>query len=43
MGALYPPETVFNQPPPLENYNLFESDSALKEAVEREGAGWVSA
>ncbi len=29
---------VFNQPPALENYNLFEQDSALKEAVAREGA-----
>ena len=43
MGAFYPPEAVFNQPPPLENYNLFESDSALREAVQREGAGWISA
>ena len=29
---------VFNQPPPLENYNLFDTDKALQEAVEREGA-----
>ncbi|MBV9999471.1 MAG: isovaleryl-CoA dehydrogenase [Verrucomicrobia bacterium] len=43
MGALYPPDAVFNQPPPLEDYNLFESDSALKEAVQREGAGWINA
>jgi putative acyl-CoA dehydrogenase len=43
MSALHPPEAVFNQPPPLENYNLFESDSALKEAVQREGAGWINA
>ena len=43
MSALYPPDAVFNQPPPLENYNLFESDSALKEAVQREGAGWINA
>lgn len=43
MGAVYPPDAVFNQPPPLENYNLFESDSALKEAVQREGAGWINA
>ena len=33
--------TVENQPPELENYNLFEQDTALKEAVEREGAGWA--
>jgi len=31
---------VFNQPPLLENYNLFSSDSALCEAVQREGAEW---
>jgi putative acyl-CoA dehydrogenase len=41
MGAIYSPETVFNQPPPLENYNLFDSDSALKEAVQKEGGGWI--
>ncbi len=33
--------TVENQPPELENYNLFEQDNALKEAVEREGANWA--
>jgi putative acyl-CoA dehydrogenase len=32
---------VENQPPPLENYNLYESDPALKEALHREGAGWA--
>jgi putative acyl-CoA dehydrogenase len=31
---------VFNQPPPLEGYNLFEQDIVLKEAVEREGGAW---
>ena len=30
---------VTNQPPALENYNLFEHDQALREAAEREGAG----
>ena len=30
---------VFNQPPPLEDVNLFTSDKALMEAVEREGGG----
>ncbi|EBY5251866.1 TPA_asm: isovaleryl-CoA dehydrogenase [Salmonella enterica subsp. enterica serovar Typhimurium] len=34
--------TVFNQPAPLNNSNLFLSDSALCEAVSREGAGWDS-
>ncbi len=33
--------SVFNQPPPLQDYNLFESDTALREGVEREGAGWA--
>ena len=32
--------TVFNQPAPLNNSNLFLSDVALREAVTREGAGW---
>jgi putative acyl-CoA dehydrogenase len=41
MGATYSPEVVFNQPPPLENYNLFDSDCALKEAVRREGGDWI--
>ncbi|HGY4721082.1 TPA: isovaleryl-CoA dehydrogenase [Citrobacter amalonaticus] len=34
--------TVFNQPLPLNNSNLFLSDGALCEAVAREGAGWDS-
>lgn len=29
---------VTNQPPALENYNLFDHDQALREAAEREGA-----
>ena len=32
---------VFNQPPPLEGFNAFESNLPLVEAVEREGAGWA--
>ena len=43
MVAIYSPEAVFNQSPPLENYNLFDSDCALKEAVHREGGGWIDA
>ncbi|WP_206955132.1 isovaleryl-CoA dehydrogenase [Trinickia acidisoli] len=37
-----PPATheVTNQVPPLEHYNLYESDGALMAAVEREGAAW---
>ena len=34
---------VANQPPPLEDYNLFSCDLALQEALEREGAGWARA
>jgi putative acyl-CoA dehydrogenase len=43
MRTAYSTEAVFNQAPPLENYNLFDSDCALKEAVSREGAGWIDA
>jgi putative acyl-CoA dehydrogenase len=32
---------VFNQPPPLEGYNTFESDRVLVEALRREGADWA--
>jgi putative acyl-CoA dehydrogenase len=31
---------VLNQPPPLENYDPYESDPVLRQAVEREGGGW---
>jgi putative acyl-CoA dehydrogenase len=34
--------TVFNQPPPLQGVDVFASNTALVEAVQREGAGWVS-
>jgi len=34
---------VFNQAPPFENVNLFACDSALQEAVAREGAAWAGA
>ena len=30
-----------NQPPPLVDYNLFDADAPLREALEREGAGWA--
>ncbi|HEU4661562.1 MAG TPA: isovaleryl-CoA dehydrogenase [Pseudolabrys sp.] len=33
---------VSNQPPPLEPYNVFDSDVALREAVTREGAAWAN-
>lgn len=34
---------VINQPPPFEDYNAFDADPALGEALEREGGGWVKA
>src|SRR5271166_1537560 len=33
---------VFNQPVELNDYNLFDSDAALKEAIRREGADWAA-
>jgi len=32
---------VLNQPPPLEDVNLFEGDAALGEGLVREGGGWA--
>jgi len=32
---------VFNQPPPLVDYNLFDADAPLREALEREGGSWA--
>ncbi|HEX8959832.1 MAG TPA: acyl-CoA dehydrogenase family protein [Solirubrobacterales bacterium] len=32
---------VLNQPPPLEDYNPFDADRALAEALRREGAEWA--
>jgi putative acyl-CoA dehydrogenase len=40
-SGIYTTHEVFNQPPPLMDYNLYRSDRALVEAVEREGAGWA--
>jgi putative acyl-CoA dehydrogenase len=34
---------VFNQPPPLEDYNPFDADRPLTEALSREGADWAEA
>jgi putative acyl-CoA dehydrogenase len=34
---------VANQPPPLVDYNVFEADQPLVEAVRREGAEWAQA
>jgi putative acyl-CoA dehydrogenase len=33
---------VFNQPVELVDYNLYDSDAALKEAVKREGDAWAT-
>jgi putative acyl-CoA dehydrogenase len=32
---------VTNQPPPLVDYNLYDTDPGLREALHREGAGWA--
>ena len=37
-----PADEVPNQSPPLEGYNLFECDPALREGVAREGGGWAA-
>lgn len=37
-----PTHSVTNQPPPLENYNLFDTDQALVDGVAREGAAWAA-
>jgi putative acyl-CoA dehydrogenase len=36
-----PTRVVFNQPPPLEGYNLYTENRPLVEAVHREGAAWA--
>lgn len=33
--------SVTNQPPALQDYNLYSRDRALAESIEREGAGWA--
>lgn len=33
--------SVFNVPPPLEGYNLYRTDAALIEGLDREGGGWA--
>lgn len=37
------PSTVMNQAPAFSNINLFELDTPLREAVDREGASWAAA
>jgi putative acyl-CoA dehydrogenase len=41
-AAPWQTHTVFNQAPPLQGIDVFASNTPLVEAVEREGAGWVS-
>ncbi len=46
MATVEPPASretheVFNQPSPLVDYNVYEADVPLREAVHREGAGWA--
>lgn len=37
----FDPSEALNQPPPLEDYNLFTTDRALMRAAEVNGAGWA--
>ena len=41
MGGMAPTHEVLNQPPPLQDYDVFGADAALVEATEREGAAWA--
>ena len=36
-----PTHEVTNQPPPLQDYDVFSADEALRTATEREGAAWA--
>ena len=36
-----PTREVFNQPPPLRNYNMYLENRPLTEAARREGAEWA--
>ena len=38
----YTTHEVTNQPPPLTGHDAFAADAALREAVDREGAGWAA-
>jgi putative acyl-CoA dehydrogenase len=40
-GHLAETHVVENQPPPLRDYNTYQQDVALREAVAREGAAWA--
>ncbi len=41
MVVAEPTHVVENQPPPLEDYNVYLTDTALRDAVTREGAEWA--
>jgi putative acyl-CoA dehydrogenase len=41
-SGYHPTHEVLNQSPPLEDCDLFSTDRALVEALEREGAGWAA-
>ncbi len=41
MTSSFDTHEVSNQPPPLEGHDVFASDAALAESVEREGAAWA--
>ena len=41
MAMRFDTHEVVNQPPPLAGHNVFRSDVALVEALERDGAGWA--
>lgn len=41
MSIFEPTHAVENQAPPLEDYNVYLSDTALRDAVSREGAEWA--
>jgi putative acyl-CoA dehydrogenase len=42
MATMTATHEVTNQVPPLQDYNAYEADAALTEAVQREGAGWAA-
>lgn len=41
MVTAFTTHEVLNQPPPLEGHDVFATDTALVEAVARDGAGWA--
>lgn len=39
--SLHSAHDIFNQPPPLENFNRYAGNRALRDALHRQGAGWA--